>query len=63
MVCFYYYGELYVFQMLFISQEDMYYAIARFRDDDETLEYRLWHVCANRIAANVLMKQTSFQVT
>ena len=49
--------------MLFISLEDMEHAILRFRDEDESLEYRLWHVCANRIAANVLMKQATYQVT
>ena len=48
--------------MLFISQEDMAHAIRMFSDEDEPLEYRLWHVCANRIAANILMKQTTYQV-
>ena len=54
---------LFLFQMLFISLEDMEHAINKFRDEDESLEYRLWHVCANRIAANILMKQATYQVS
>ena len=41
----------------------MEHAINTFRDEDESLEYRLWHVCANRIAANILMKQATYQVS
>ncbi|KAL4225679.1 Sodium/hydrogen exchanger 10 [Mactra antiquata] len=48
-------------QMWFISLEDMEYAIRKFRYGDEPLEYRLWHVYANRIAAIILMKQPAFQ--
>ncbi|OWF55657.1 sodium/hydrogen exchanger 10-like isoform X2 [Mizuhopecten yessoensis] len=48
-------------QLLFISLEDMEYALTHFNDSDPSLEYRLWHVCANRIATNVLLKQMSYQ--
>jgi hypothetical protein len=41
----------------------MEYAMQKFNKGDEPLEYRLWHVCANRIAANILMKQSAFQVS
>ncbi|XP_071121113.1 sperm-specific sodium:proton exchanger-like isoform X2 [Mytilus edulis] len=48
-------------QLLFISLDDMEHAIHHFHDIDPPLEYRLWHVCANRVATNVLMKQPSYQ--
>lgn len=48
-------------QLLFISLDDMEYALTHFNDSDPSLEYRLWHVCANRIATNVLLKQMSYQ--
>ncbi|XP_053385039.1 sodium/hydrogen exchanger 10-like isoform X1 [Mercenaria mercenaria] len=48
-------------QLMYISLEDMEYAMQKFTKGDEPLEYRLWHVCANRIAANILMKQAAFQ--
>ncbi|XP_060556352.1 sodium/hydrogen exchanger 10-like isoform X2 [Ruditapes philippinarum] len=48
-------------QLLYVSLEDMEYAMQKFNKGDEPLEYRLWHVCANRIAANILMKQSAFQ--
>ncbi|XP_052797553.1 sodium/hydrogen exchanger 10-like isoform X2 [Mya arenaria] len=48
-------------QMLYITLEDMEYALQYFSDGEEPLQYRLWHVCANRIAANILMKQSAFQ--
>ncbi|XP_052064398.1 sodium/hydrogen exchanger 10-like isoform X1 [Mytilus californianus] len=48
-------------QLLFISLDDMEHAIQHFCDIDPPLEYRLWHVCANRVATNVLMKQPSYQ--
>ncbi|CAC5362747.1 SLC9A10_11 [Mytilus coruscus] len=48
-------------QLLFISLDDMEHAIHHFQDIDPPLEYRLWHVCANRVATNVLMKQPSYQ--
>ncbi|KAH3877178.1 hypothetical protein DPMN_001037, partial [Dreissena polymorpha] len=48
-------------QMMYIALEDMEYAIETFKEGDEPLVYRLWHVCANRIAVNILMNQSSFQ--
>ena len=36
-------------------------ALREFSDSEPSLEYRLWHVCANRIATTVLMKQVSYQ--
>lgn len=49
--------------MLFISGEDMEKALEEFQDSEPSLEYRLWHVCANRIATSILMKQTAYQVS
>ncbi|KAK3101953.1 hypothetical protein FSP39_007588 [Pinctada imbricata] len=48
-------------QVLVISQDDMETALKEFNDSEPSLEYRLWHVCANRIATSVLMKQPSYQ--
>jgi len=48
---------------MYVSQEDMEFAIKEFHDTEETLEYRLWHVCANRIAASILMRQSAYTVT
>ena len=49
--------------MMYITLEDMEYALEHYNQGDEPLRYRLWHVCAIRIAANILMKQPAFQVT
>lgn len=38
-------------------------ALEEFQDSEPSLEYRLWHVCANRIATSILMKQTAYQVS
>ena len=57
------YHILFILQLLFVSLEDMEYAISHFEDIEPPLEYRLWHVCGNRIATNVLMKQPSYQVS
>ncbi|XP_055996016.1 sodium/hydrogen exchanger 10-like isoform X4 [Ostrea edulis] len=48
-------------QVLFISGEDMEKAMLEFHDSEPSLEYRLWHVCANRIATSILMKQPAYQ--
>ena len=51
-----------LFQVLFVSLVDMEAAFKHFNDIDPPLEYRLWHVCANRIATNTLMKHHNYQV-
>ncbi|XP_078333950.1 sperm-specific sodium:proton exchanger-like isoform X2 [Crassostrea virginica] len=48
-------------QVLFISGEDMERAMVEFQSSEPSLEYRLWHVCANRIATSILMKQPAYQ--
>ncbi|XP_062603630.1 sodium/hydrogen exchanger 10-like [Saccostrea cucullata] len=48
-------------QVLFISGDDMEKAMEEFQDSEPSLEYRLWHVCANRIATSILMKQPAYQ--
>ncbi|KAL5006670.1 hypothetical protein ScPMuIL_015476 [Solemya velum] len=48
-------------QLLFISLEDMEMAIHKFSNRQPPLFYRLWHVCANRIATGLLMKQAAYQ--
>ncbi|KAK3608482.1 hypothetical protein CHS0354_010327 [Potamilus streckersoni] len=48
-------------QVLFISLEDMVHAMEKFSGGEEPLEYRLWHVCANRIAVNILTNQPTYQ--
>ncbi|XP_071100546.1 sperm-specific sodium:proton exchanger-like [Haliotis cracherodii] len=48
-------------QLLFISSEDMEQGIIEFADSEPSLEYRLWKVCAIRLATGVLMDQPGYQ--
>ncbi|KAK6191717.1 hypothetical protein SNE40_003328 [Patella caerulea] len=48
-------------QALFISTADMEEAFKEFDDTDPTLEYRLWKVCATRLAVGILMEQPAYQ--
>ncbi|XP_074660935.1 sperm-specific sodium:proton exchanger-like [Tubulanus polymorphus] len=47
-------------QSYYLSQGDMNLALQAFQDEP-SLEYRLWRVCAIRIAATVLMRQPQYQ--
>ncbi|KAK6191718.1 hypothetical protein SNE40_003329 [Patella caerulea] len=48
-------------QAMFISAADMEEAFNEFDDTDPTLEYRLWKVCATRLAVGILMEQPPYQ--
>ncbi|ESO95291.1 hypothetical protein LOTGIDRAFT_160411 [Lottia gigantea] len=48
-------------QLLHISSEDMEKAFEEFVETEPSLEYRLWRVCASRLAVSVLMEQPDYQ--
>ncbi|KAK6191720.1 hypothetical protein SNE40_003331 [Patella caerulea] len=48
-------------QLLFISSEVMEEAFDEFVEIEPSLEYRLWKVCAARLAVGVLMEQPGYQ--